>query len=141
MTRVLGTLKKSWSFPALQSAGSHWLITGTKEVHELGEYLLFISNQAVMMASPLMSHRSYGADGVAERREPLAHVVLVQAEDFVGQRVKVQRIQAPAETRTISSKPASFPASSISETPKSPAPRKAMSAGCWRPARRRSEPS
>lgn len=36
-------------------------VTGAKEVHELGEYLLFISNQAVMMASPLMSHRSYGA--------------------------------------------------------------------------------
>ena len=36
-------------------------VEGEKEVRELGEYLLFISNQASMMASPLSSPSIYGA--------------------------------------------------------------------------------
>ena len=41
-------------------------VTGEKEVRELGEYLLFIQNQAVNMAGPLMKPSIYGASTTNE---------------------------------------------------------------------------
>lgn len=41
-------------------------VKGAKEVHELGEYLLFIHNRAVMMASPLARPTIYGVSTTTE---------------------------------------------------------------------------
>lgn len=41
-------------------------VTGAKEVRELGEYLLFIQNQAVMMAGPLTNPCIYGVSTTNE---------------------------------------------------------------------------
>lgn len=41
-------------------------VTGAKEVRELGEYLLFIQNQAVMMAGPLAQPSIYGVSTTNE---------------------------------------------------------------------------
>lgn len=83
LTNTTKAILNTWAYQTfdLQSANDYFvktgtysskydfrncLVTGAKEIHELGEYLLFIHYQALQMASPLSSPCIYGVSTTNE---------------------------------------------------------------------------